>query len=184
MSVTPKVINTHYFLKSEIDRILLAIHSDTEIYIFCKFLWRTGVRVSEALDVTPKNIDHVKGVVNVKTHKRRKDKSHNREIPLQKDFIKEIAIYINSRAIPINQPLFSFTSRTAFNYVKKACQQANCTDDRSHPSSFRHSYALHCLMNGLAINEVNMLLGNRDIKKTMIYLQLIPNKQDFNNLAW
>lgn len=184
MSSCLKVMNPHYFLKSEIDRILAAAQVDPEIYIFCKFLWRTGVRVSEALDVTPKDIDYNKGLVNIKTRKRRKDTNHYRKVPLQQDFMEEIERFINSRAIPQNQPLFPFTSRTAFNYVKKACSQADYKDNRSHPSSFRHSYALHCLMNGLAINDVTVLLGNRDIKKTMLYLQLIPGKQDFDNLVW
>ncbi|MEG6523327.1 tyrosine-type recombinase/integrase [Desulfotomaculum sp. 1211_IL3151] len=184
MSSCLKIIHPHYFLKSEVDRILLAVKNDPKLYIFCKFLWRTGVRVSEALDVTPKDIDYMKGVVVVKTCKRRKDRNHNREIPLQQDLIDDLKKFIKSRAISINQPIFPFTGRTAFNYVKKACSQADYTDDRSHPSSFRHSYALHCLMNGLAINDVNELLGNRDIKKTMIYLKIIQEKKSFNNIVW
>lgn len=178
------MIHPHYFLKSEVDHILLAVQSDPELYIFCKFLWRTGVRVSEALKVTPMDIDYTKGLVVVNTCKRRKDKNHNREVPLQQDFIEELKKFIKSRAIPINRPLFPFTGRTAFNYVKKACNQADYTDDRSHPSTFRHSYALHCLMNGLAIDDLNELLGNRDIKKTMIYLKIIRGKSSSYNMVW
>ncbi|WP_158408489.1 tyrosine-type recombinase/integrase [Desulfosporosinus fructosivorans] len=179
-----KEANPHYFFKGEVDRILTAVQSDPELYIFCKFLWRTGARVSEALGVTPKDIDYAKSVVVINTRKRRKDTNHNREIPLQKDFLEELKRFINSHAIPLNWPLFPFTSRTAFNYVKKACKKADFIDDRSHPSSFRHSYALHCLMNGLAINDVNELLGNRDIKKTMMYLEIVPVKNKINDLVW
>ena len=176
--------NIHFFSKNEVDTILTAVQSEFDLYIFCKFLWRTGVRLSEALEVSPKDIDYAKNIVVVKTRKRRQDTNHNREVPLQKDFVEELNKYINSHAIPLSQPVFPFTSRTAFNYVKKACKKAGCIDNRSHPSSFRHSYALYCLMNGLAINDVNDLLGNRDIKKTMIYLKIIPVKKLINDLIW
>lgn len=172
-----------YFLKHEIDRILTGAKLIPEVYLFCKFLWRTGMRVAEALDFRPEDINMEEQTINIRTKKRKT--SHEREVPVSPEFLAELVAFIKSRTILKDMRVFAFTSRTAFNYVKRACQHANLEDKRAHPSTFRHSYAVHCLSNGISIDTVNEFLGNRDIKKTMVYLKLLnQDEMKFEQIIW
>lgn len=172
-----------YFLKSEVERILNAAQLIPEAYYFCKFLWRTGMRVSEALEIKLEDVNFQQATISVQTKKRRT--SHQREVPVSSEFLAELSDYIKGRGICSNMRLFAFTSRTAFNYVNKACLNADLKDGRGHPSSFRHSYAIHCLINGLSIDTVNSLLGNRDIKKTMRYMRIVnQDEEKFKQIVW
>jgi len=44
--------------------------------------------------------------------------------------------------------IFTITVRTAQNWIKESCELAGfINDDRSHPHSFRHSFAIATLLN-------------------------------------
>jgi integrase len=110
---------------------------------FISFLYLTGCRVSESLDVTPLQIEfkeHKEGIFiviqNMQCLKRREDHKAWRDVAIssEKDsaFYNYIFTYINS--IPQderNKPLFDFTRHTGYHIVRKF-------DDRLFPHFFRH----------------------------------------------
>lgn len=164
----------HFFSISEVKYILQTAQSCTpKIYMLCNFLWHTGVRISEALEVKPEDIDKENNKITIQSKLRRSTKYKTRLIELPEIFIKELIAYIKTNKIRKNSIIFQFTSRTALNYIKKACSIAKIKDERAHPSSFRHSYAINSLKNGFELDKVNYWLGNRDIKKTIKYLDLV-----------
>lgn len=139
-------------------------------YFLCLFLWRVGCRISEALNVSVADLDLVNKVVRICTLKR---KNHVRFVPLQTEFIGEIAIWINQHYLARADKLFNIDRKTGYNWVAFACKNAFPSDERNHPHTFRHSFAVNCLTQGVPITTVQNWLGHADLGKTLIYTQLI-----------
>jgi integrase len=184
----PAIINTRaisqvlaknlpkYFTPDEA-RIILSDslrQTDYDCYFLSLFLWNTGVRVSEALSVKVQDIDLMGKALQVTTLKR---KGHVRVIPLQNGFIGEIALWINLKGIKRGDYLFSISRKTAYNHIRKACNIAGINDERCHPHTWRHSFAVNCLIqaNPVPITVLREWLGHRDITKTLIYTQILAH---------
>ena len=75
-----------------------------------------------------------------------------------------------------NDLIFPYSRVTAFRRVKKACALAGLDDDRAHPSTFRHSFAIHLLRNGVPVTMVQRLLGHSSIENTAIYLAVVQSE--------
>lgn len=162
-----------YFTRREMNQILsysLKLRQP-ETYFLVSFLWRTGVRVSEALAATAADIDPVRSAIHVRTLRRRD--GHIRIIPLQSDFAAEVTQWIACRNILTTDRLFNITRKTAYNWVLHACRLAGLDDGRAHPQTIRHSFAVNLLSQGLPITTLQDLLGHADLGKTLIYTRLI-----------
>jgi integrase/recombinase XerD len=126
-----------YLEKEQVDEILNAAktcnHRD---YLLLRFMWRTGVRVSEVINVTPKDIEYKNGVVNIRKAKG----GRQRRVPLDQDTLKMLSDYVLALNIPEDQPIFGLTSRQIENIVKK---YGNTIGVNVHPHMLRHSFAIH-----------------------------------------
>ena len=163
-----------YYNQNEVNNILTEElrRSNYTAWFLIQFLWNTGVRVSEALSVKVEDIDLMGRALRVKTLKR---ENHSRVIPLQNGFVGELSLWINQQGLKRDEPLFKFKRVTAYNKVKKACGLVELNDDRSHPHTFRHSFAVNCIMHGVPITVLREWLGHRDITKTLIYTQILAH---------
>jgi integrase/recombinase XerD len=161
-----------YFNQDEVKQILSdeLREKDYKAWFLCLFLWQTGMRVSEALSVKVEDIDLMGRALKVSTLKRQ---NHIRVIPLQNGFIGEISLWINQQNLKRKDKLFSYNRITAFNKVRKACNLAGLNDDRDHPHTFRHSFAINCIMQSVPVTVLREWLGHRDITKTLIYTQIL-----------
>ena len=161
-----------YFNQDEVKTILNdeLRQEDYKTWFLCLFLWQTGMRVSEALSVKVEDIDLMGKALKVSTLKR---KNHMRVIPLQNGFVGEISLWINQQGLKRTDKLFSFKRITAFNRVRKACKLAGLNDDRDHPHTFRHSFAINCIIQSVPVTVLREWLGHRDITKTLIYTQIL-----------
>jgi len=165
--------NLPKYFNSEEVKLLLSEElrqDDYKAWFLVLFLWNTGMRVSEALSVKVEDIDLMGRAVRVKTLKRA---NHTRIIPIQNGFVGEVSLWINQQELKRKDPLFSFKRVTAFNKVKKASKMAELDDDRGHPHTLRHSFAVNCVMHGVPITVLREWLGHRDITKTLIYTQIL-----------
>jgi integrase/recombinase XerD len=93
-----------YLEKEQVDEILNAAktcnHRD---YLLLRFMWRTGVRVSEVINVTPKDIEYKNGVVNIRKAKG----GRQRRVPLDQETLKMLSDYVLALNIPEDRPVFS-----------------------------------------------------------------------------
>ena len=77
-----------------------------------------------------------------------------------------------------NELIFPWTRMTLLRIVKKACSITGIEDERAHPHTFRHSYAVHLIRNQVPITVVKELLGHSNIASTLIYLRIVqPDKK-------
>jgi len=127
----------NYLEKEQVDEILRAAEtSSTRDYLLLRFMWRTGVRVSEVINVTPKDIEFKNGVVNI-----RKAKGwRQRRVPLDEDTLKMLSDYILALNTPEDRPVFPIKRDRVFNIVKK---NGNMAGVKIHPHTLRHSFAIH-----------------------------------------
>ena len=161
-----------YFTFDEVKQILTNDLRDKnyKAYFLCLFLWNTGARISEALSVKVSDIDLIGKAMQISTLKR---EGHLRVIPLHNSFIGEIALWINQNELKRNSRVFAFTRQTGRNLVRSACSHAGINDERAHPHTFRHSFAINCLLQGVPITVLQEWLGHRDINKTLIYTKIL-----------
>ena len=185
----PKYLNAE-----EIHQILEAVKDRKDLHLVINFLWKTGVRASEAVQVRMGDIDPYQKTLKVVTLKksRRKTKGrkpireHERVIPLADDLLAEILAWARELNLQRQDRLFPFSRQTLGQKVKKACQMAGIMDGRAKPHAFRHSFAVHLLRNGIPITVVQNLLGHTSIENTVVYLAILQSEaaQMLREVRW
>ena len=170
-----------YYNAEEIHQILDALADDKELHLIVHFLWKTGVRASEAIQVRFGDVDPYNKTLRVVTLKKSRRKrrgpkavrEHERIIPLQDDLLSEILTWAHEQKLEYDSLLFPMARETLYRKVRRACYKAGFKDDRAHPHTFRHSYAVHLLKNRVPITVVQTLLGHSSIENTAIYLAIV-----------
>jgi len=172
-----------YFLKDEIRKIIENVPGRNEKQkernkLILEIMWQTGARITEVLNLTPADFDFNTKVVRLITLKKRKRKDGTvpvRIIPVKEQLLGLVAKYIVNNRIQDNEPLFKMTPRAIQKMVKEACRRAGFDgdDERTHPHTFRHSFAVHHVLNGTPVLVLNELLGHTNIESTLVYTRVL-----------
>ncbi|MGZ8891395.1 MAG: tyrosine-type recombinase/integrase [Halobacteriota archaeon] len=158
-----------YLEKEQVDELLQAAKTCSERdYLLLRFMWRTGVRVSEVINVTPNDIEFKNGVVNIRKAKGGKQ----RRVPLDEDTLKMLSDYILALNTPEDRPVFSIKRTQVFNLVKKYGKMAGV---KIHPHTLRHSFAINLVRGGTDLRRVQLMLGHSSLSITQVYLQFNDN---------
>jgi integrase/recombinase XerD len=158
-----------YLEKEQVDEILNAAKtSNHRDYLLLRFMWRTGMRVSEAINVTPKDIEFKNGVVNIRKAKG----GRQRRVPLDEESLKMLSDYILALNTLEDRPIFPITRVQVFYIVKK---YGNLIGVNIHPHTLRHSFAINLVRGGTDLRRVQLMLGHSSLSITQIYLQFNDN---------
>lgn len=144
---------------------------------FIEFLYLTGLRKSELINLTWDNVDLTKNAeqITIASNDKWKTKSgKSRIVPLHKK-----AVPIIKRCKGKNKN-YVFTDKKngkihpdkPYHALKKALEHLGLEGDLH---KLRHTFAAHLVMKGVNIYDVSKLLGHSDIKTTEIYAHLTPN---------
>lgn len=135
--------------------------------MFIFFLWRSGVRVTEAISLTKADIDFTNRVVSVKWLKSRK--YNKRSVPIHKELAVALWSYVAS--LNVVDRVFPFSRQRAFQIVQKyfGVGVSNHT--------FRHSFAVNWLRKGGDLITLHRILGHSKVQTTMEYLKIVPVDQ-------
>ena len=156
---------TDYLEKEQVDQILGAAKTcSPRDYLMLRILWRTGCRVSELLNITASDIEFNNQVVNITKAKGGKQ----RRALLDKETLKLLSAYISSPNIPEDQSIFGIKRCQVHTLVKKYGRMIGV---EVHPHTFRHSFAIHLVRNGMDLRRVQLLLGHSNLNTTQVYLQ-------------
>ena len=165
---------TDYLEKEHVDQVLEVAHQCSERdYLMLRVLWRTGVRVSELLNIRPSDVEMRNSVVNITKAKGGKQ----RRVHLDGETIKMFSEYVSALNPTDDQPIFALKQRQVRNIVKR---YGSIIGKDVHPHTFRHSYAIHCVRNGWDIRRLQQVLGHSSLNVTAVYLQF--NDQDIKEL--
>jgi site-specific recombinase XerD len=144
---------------------------------FLKFLYYTGMRKGELINLTWKNVNLKKGkesVTVISSESFRTKTGRKRTIPLNQAAIDIIEGQkgVHSKYIFISQEGKIIHPDKPLRNMKNALEKAGL---EGNVHKLRHTFASHCVIKGKSIYEVKELLGHRDIKTTMIYAHLSQN---------
>lgn len=107
-----------------------------------RFMWRTGVRVSEVINVTPNDIEFKNNVVNTRKAKG----GRQRRVVLDQETLKMLFDYVLALNTPEDQPIFPISRAQVSNLSKR---YGNMIGVQIHPPTLRHSFTIHLVRSGM-----------------------------------
>jgi integrase/recombinase XerD len=160
--------------QDEVVRLLKA-ESNLKMRTIFITIYSAGLRVSEAVALTAKDIDSERMVIHVRQGKGRKD----RYVMLSEQLLSILRDYWRrshpkSFLFPGPDPERPVTARS----VQRACRQAAEAaglDKNVTVHTLRHSFATHLLEQGVDIRVIQDLLGHRHITSTTRYARVALN---------
>jgi site-specific recombinase XerD len=156
----------------ELEDLLGATRDPRHLAMFM-LLYGAGLRVSELVNLTPKDIDSGRMVIVVRETKTRRD----RLAPLTPRTLAALRAYWRARR-PSGPYLFTgvragapLTREAVALALRKAARRAGL-GKHFYPHLLRHAFATHMLELGADIRTVQVLLGHASIRSTERYLHL------------
>ena len=141
-------------------------------------MYRCGLRVSEALDLRPSDIDMKRGIVHVRDGKGHKARS----VGIGDGALAVIELWlITRRSLGLahnGTPLFCtlkggpVSDDAVRNMLRRRAARAGI-EKRVHPHALRHSYAFELAEKGTPVNKIQQLLGHSSLQVTSTYLDHI-----------
>jgi integrase/recombinase XerD len=139
-------------------------------------LYATGLRVSELVGLTPKQLDLRRGVV-----RPRGKGSKERVVPMVAAAVEKLQLYLaegrprllrgrQSPRVFVNQRGGPLTRQGFWKIIKRYARQIGVRD--LSPHTLRHSFATHLLSRGANLRVLQLLLGHTDLATTQIYTHL------------
>lgn len=163
-----------YFLESELKSVFDQINQ--EIFLsksdhrkqylrryksLILFLRYTGLRISEAIDLRPRNVDLENNVIHIEITK----SGDTRTVPLQKvasDCLRQLGDEMFHDFDP------HYVSRKFRNYLRKA----GISGMKLH--CLRHTFATRLYEQGFDLSIIQQFLGHKDIRTTQVYAKATP----------
>ncbi len=156
---------TDYLEREQVESMLNSAYTTNHRdYLLIRVLWRTGVRVSELINIKPRDIEWANQVVNITKAKRGKQ----RRVLLDEKTLKILSDYVSRQNIQEDLPIFALTRRHVGYIVKKYGRMIGV---EAHPHTLRHSFAIHLVRSGMDLRRLQLLLGHSSLNMTQIYLQ-------------
>lgn len=157
---------------SEVQRLLGCITS-IRMRLLGMVMYATGLRISEACDLAPTDIDGRRGIVHVRQGKGGRD----RQVPLGEKLLGHLREYWRI-ARPAGPHLFPGevagkpVSRTAVHSALRKAAEAARIKKHVSPHTLRHCFATHLLEMGIDLRTIQVLLGHARVETTMRYLHV------------
>jgi len=171
----PKVLS-----EREVEALLDAVDASTphgrRDAALLEVLYATGLRVSELVGLTLKQVDLRRGVI------RPLGKGHKeRLVPMVPQAVEKLKVYLNegrpqllkgkdSRFVFVNQRGGPLTRQGFWKILQRYARLAGL--GRLSPHTLRHSFATHLLARGANLRVLQLLLGHADLATTQIYTHL------------
>lgn len=152
---------------------LRADHKENH-YFNILLLAKTGMRISEALRVTKKDIENGKVTMPTKAHIRTIYFPQSLKDEM-KDYLENFSdddrVMVNCKGKPI-------TSRGVAGALQRFAKQYDIPAENAHPHAFRHFFAIEFLKRNNNIALLADLLGHGSVNVTQIYLRQSQEEQE------
>jgi len=165
-----------YLTTEELQALLEVSEAKPRNHCLLEFIYSTGARISEALDMKTVALDLNKNTALVKSGKGDKD----RLIILSKHASRDIKEYLRKRTT-LSDYLFPSRSggRLSTRYVQKMIKDyahKAKIKKRVTPHVLRHTFATHMLENNVDIRAIQELLGHNSLATTQIYTHVTTER--------
>lgn len=152
------------------DEILMSLQASGLLGELIEFLYATGARISEACELSWKQVDWNRRILLLKGKGRKQ-----RQVPISDPLLKILKkreplsrFWVFSSAKDPEKPL---NTRVARRLLKDFCQTTHFRK-HLHPHLFRHSVATHLLDAGGDLRFIQELLGHSSLATTQKYLSV------------
>jgi site-specific recombinase XerD len=161
--------------RDEVARFLASVDNPKHRMVLT-VCYATGLRISEAVRLTPAAIDSKRMVIRVEQGKGRKD----RYVMLSPKLLDMLRIYWD-KTRPVEwlfpgrwpgQPISPLTIDLTCRQVRERCGIGKPVT----PHSLRHAFAVHLLEAGTDLRTIQLLLGHRNLSTTARYLMIATDK--------
>ena len=153
-----------FLTNNELNAILAKI-DDPELADFCLFSAATGLRISEIIRLTWKNIDNPAGYIRVSSEQKNKEDDR---IPIN-DYARAI---LDKYQKDLGRVFRFKTRHWPSHEFKAACVKAGLPEARFH--DLRHTFGTTLVKNGVDIRTIQKLMRHADIESTMVYAKVMP----------
>lgn len=153
-----------YWEKEHINRCIDAVNNPSH-QMLLRFLWMSGVRISEATTMRKQDIDFTNYTITVKWLKNRK--YHRRVVPIHPTLRSMLQVFTAN--IKADEIVFPLTRQRAWQLTQKHLG--------GHPHQLRHSFAVNWLRCDGDLVMLHKVLGHSKIQTTMEYLNIVPSDQ-------
>ncbi len=154
----------NYLEPEQVNKILASIE-DQKHYLMITLLWKTGMRISDLITLQYESIDFHNMAINIKYGKGGK----SRRVPIDRDSLSLLRSYCSLNNIVYADKLFKMTRQNAFLFIKKYADLVGINN--VHPHTFRHSFAVNCIRQGVDVRSLQLWMGHANINTTTVYLQ-------------
>jgi site-specific recombinase XerD len=161
--------------REEVSRFLLAV-GNLKYRVILTVCYAAGLRISEAVRLTPAAIDSQRMTIRVEAGKGRKDRYvmlSPRLLDLLRDYWRQARpkgwLFPGERS---GQPL---TPAAVEDVCRQVRSDANFRKPIT-PHSLRHAFAVHLLEAGTDLRTIQMLLGHNNLTTTIRYLHLATSR--------
>lgn len=158
---------------------MLKVTSNFKHKLIISLLFAQGLRLNELIELKLSHIDLDRKTIHIIKSKGNKD----RRIPLSKTIQWMISKYLeiySPRIYLLNgQGRLKYSGTSIQKIVKRAARIAGIKK-KVTPHTLRHSYATHCLENGMDLRYIQEFLGHSSPKTTMIYTHVRSNVELIN----
>lgn len=145
--------------------ILQYVHGEDDLIL--RFMFFTGLRPNEIINIKKQHIDYKKEIVIVKDGKGEKD----RFIPfLDTKLYNDLKVYMEGN----NRDTIFDTNEQQLQYLFKRLKQELSIEEEISPYTMRRSFACYCKRNKIDITDIKDLMGHEDIKTTERYVKSNP----------
>jgi integrase/recombinase XerD len=163
-----------YLCASELPRFLTAARrEDFTTSAFCCLLAFTGCRLSEALSLTPAQLDAETGRVVFRTLKRRRQAF--RAVPVPPELMSALRRIAKDR--PRDASLWGWCRQTAWRRVKRVLEAADITGAHAMPKGLRHGFGVANAEGNVPMATTQKWLGHAKLETTAIYQQAVGREE-------
>jgi len=160
--------------RDEVVRFLKAV-TDLQMRTTFIAIYAAGLRVSEVVKLTARDIDSARMVITIRQAKGRKD----RYVMLSEQLLNILRAHWKQThpenwLFPGPDPSRPITTRSVERACRKAAEAAGL-DKTVTVHTLRHSFATHLLEQGVDIHVIQDLLGHRNIASTTRYARVAIN---------
>jgi integrase/recombinase XerD len=148
---------------------------------FCAAIALTGMRMSEALALTPSRVDVEMKCINVETLKQRR-RGIFRAIPVPKElifFMDAVHHITDARPDPerADARLWTWSRSTGWRRIKKVMVLAAAPTYASNSRSLRHALGVEASLEGVVLTMIQRWFGHTDIRTTAIYTTVVGEEE-------
>lgn len=174
-----------YLTQSETRRFLgEARRDEPAVHSFCWLIAVTGCRISEALALTPANIDFEARIIVFECLKKRRRHVY-RSIPVPAGLLQSLRILLRSARLRDGERIWSWSRMTGYRRVREVMERAGLNGTHASPKGLRHGFGVSAIQSGVPLNMVQRWLGHADMKTTAIYTSAMgPEERDIAARMW